>query len=50
MTVDTGCSTGLVALHQACQSLRTGDSDISIVGGANVMLNPDVFILFSSLG
>ncbi|OCL05917.1 reducing type I polyketide synthase [Glonium stellatum] len=49
MTVDTGCSTGLVALHQACQSLRTGDSKMSIVGGANVMINPDIFILMSSL-
>ncbi|KAL1623909.1 Type I Iterative PKS [Neofusicoccum ribis] len=50
MTVDTGCSTGLVALHQACQSLRTGDAKMAIVGGANVMINPDIFILMSSLG
>lgn len=50
VTVDTGCSTGLTALHQACQSLRTGESDISIIGGANIMLNPDVFVLISSLG
>ena len=50
MTVDTGCSTTLTAAHQACQSLRTGESDMSIVGGANVMLNPDMFISMSSLG
>ena len=30
MTINTGCSTGLTALHQACQSLRTRESDISI--------------------
>ncbi|KAK3946253.1 reducing type I polyketide synthase [Diplogelasinospora grovesii] len=50
MTVDTGCSTGLVALHQACQSLRSSDAKMAIVGGANVMINPDNFIVMSSLG
>ncbi|KAL8787707.1 MAG: hypothetical protein Q9195_007663 [Heterodermia aff. obscurata] len=50
MTIDTGCSTGLTALHQACQSLRAGESDVSIIGGANVILNPDVHVLFSNLG
>ena len=49
VSVDTGCSTTLTALHQACQSLRTGESDMSIVGGANLMLNPDMFIVMSSL-
>jgi acyl transferase domain-containing protein len=50
MTVDTGCSTSLVALHLACQSIRAGESDVSVVGGSNVMLNPDMFITMSSLG
>lgn len=50
MTLDTGCSTSLVALHQACQSLKSGDADMAIVGGSNVILNPDVFINMSSLG
>ena len=49
MTVDTGCSTSLTALHQACQSLRARESDMSIIGGANVMLNPDMFAVMSSL-
>jgi acyl transferase domain-containing protein len=50
MTVDTGCSTGLVALHQACQSLKTNDAKVAIVVGANIMINPDIFVLWSSLG
>ncbi|KAJ6443692.1 Lovastatin diketide synthase LovF [Purpureocillium lavendulum] len=50
MTIDTGCSTTLVALHQAVQSLRNGESDMSIVGGSNVILNPDNFKTMSSLG
>ncbi|KAL4922536.1 hypothetical protein BDW62DRAFT_54743 [Aspergillus aurantiobrunneus] len=50
MTVDTGCSTTLTTLHLACQSLRNGESDISIVAGSNILLNPDMFESMSSLG
>ena len=50
MTVDTGCSTSLTALHLGCQSIRTKESKTSIVGGASLMLNPDMFISMSSLG
>ncbi|KAL5356300.1 hypothetical protein BJX96DRAFT_171483 [Aspergillus floccosus] len=50
MTIDTGCSTTLVALHQAVENLRARGSDISIVGGANVLLNPDNFKALGSFG
>ncbi|CAG8935901.1 unnamed protein product [Penicillium salamii] len=50
MTVDTGCSTTLTALHQACQGLRSGDADMSIVGGSNLLINPDFFVTISTLG
>ena len=50
MSVDTGCSTTLTALHLACQNLRTGESHMSIVTGASLMTNPDVFISMSNLG
>ncbi|XXG96001.1 hypothetical protein Hte_002278 [Hypoxylon texense] len=50
MTVDTGCSTTLVALHQAVKSLRSREADMSIVGGANLLLTPDMFKVFGSLG
>jgi len=49
MAIDTGCSTTLTALHQGCQSLRTNESDMSIIGGANVIINPDMFVAMSSL-
>ncbi|KAI0163985.1 reducing type I polyketide synthase [Xylariaceae sp. FL1272] len=48
--IDTGCSTSLVGLHLACQSLRLRESDCAIVGGACINLNPDFFAHLSSLG
>ncbi|KAI8632693.1 polyketide synthase [Xylariaceae sp. FL1651] len=50
MTVDTACSTTLTAIHLAFQSLRNGESNMSIVAGASLMMNPDVFISMSNLG
>ncbi|RDW95260.1 hypothetical protein BP5796_01023 [Coleophoma crateriformis] len=50
MTVDTGCSTSIVALHLACQSLKSGESKMSIIGGNNLMLNPDMITAMSSFG
>ncbi|KAL8861949.1 MAG: hypothetical protein Q9178_001819 [Gyalolechia marmorata] len=50
MTIDTGCSTSMVALHQAVRNLQFGESDMSIVGSACALLNPDMFIVMSSQG
>lgn len=36
MTVQTGCSTSLVATHLACQSLLEEECDIAIAGGATI--------------
>ncbi|KAK3942538.1 putative polyketide synthase protein [Diplogelasinospora grovesii] len=49
MTLDTGCSGGFVALHQACQSLRCGESDAAIVAAANLTLSPDHHVGMSNL-
>lgn len=50
MTIDTGCSASLVALHQACWSIWSGHSDASVVTGADILINPDSFISMSTLG
>jgi Polyketide synthase modules and related proteins len=49
-SVDTACSSGLVALHCACRSLRSGESDLTVVGGITLMLTPDLHICFTKLG
>lgn len=48
-TLGTACSSSLVALHQACQSLRNHDANMSIVGGCNLLLNPEMFLVLSNM-
>jgi len=41
ITIDTACAASLTAVHLACQSLRSGETDLTIAGGAQIVLLPD---------
>ncbi|MGD1714037.1 amino acid adenylation domain-containing protein [Dapis sp. BLCC M172] len=46
INVQTACSTSLVALHLACQSIRNGDCDVALVGGTSIVHPYDVGYMF----
>lgn len=49
MYVDTACSSSLVALALGCQGLLSGESDMAVVGGSNIIITPESSISLSNM-
>ncbi|HEV2679002.1 MAG TPA: beta-ketoacyl synthase N-terminal-like domain-containing protein, partial [Rhodanobacter sp.] len=49
MAVDTACSSSLTAVHLAIESLRSGDSEVAVAGGVNLIVSPAHLIDLSSM-
>ncbi|MFC3909338.1 SDR family NAD(P)-dependent oxidoreductase [Legionella dresdenensis] len=49
LTVDTACSSSLTALHLACQSLLSGETEIALAGAANLIVHPRQMVELSDL-
>ncbi len=50
LAINTACSSGLVAAHEACVSLRAGDCDAAIAGGVHVLIQPDSLVAMGQAG
>ncbi|KAJ8128147.1 hypothetical protein O1611_g5491 [Lasiodiplodia mahajangana] len=50
MTVRTACSSGLVALNEACMAISRGSCESALVGGVNLILGPAMTIAMTEQG
>ena len=49
-TVDSACSSGLVVVHLACESLRRGESTLALAGAVNLNVLPESAVGVSRFG
>jgi len=50
MNVQTACSTSLVAIHMACQSVLNGECDMALAGGASISILRKLGYLYTEGG
>ncbi|KAL2846914.1 hypothetical protein BJY01DRAFT_213165 [Aspergillus pseudoustus] len=48
MTIRTACSSSMMALHTACQSIYSGECSSAIVGGCSLILSPRMTVAMAS--
>lgn len=49
MFIDTACSSSMVAMALGCQGLISGEAEVAVVGGSNLILIPEFGISLSNM-
>ena len=50
LTIKTACSSAMIGIHEACQSLYNGDCTGAVVAGTNLILTPTMTVTMSEQG
>ncbi len=50
LPIDMACASSLASVHQAATSLRTGEVDLALAGGVNVVLSPSTSAFMLEIG
>ncbi len=50
IALDAACAASLVAVHQACQMLRAGETSLALAGGVNALIGPGLIRVLDEAG
>ncbi|MFS0814061.1 amino acid adenylation domain-containing protein [Peribacillus phoenicis] len=49
LAIDTMCSSALTSLHYAAQSIKQNECEVAVVGGVNLLLHPNKYLMHSQM-